>query len=132
MKLWLEINGALLIALALLHAVFPRRFRWSEELRAVSLLTRQILHVHTFFIALTVGLMGLLCVVSADALLATPLGGKICAGLFVFWLCRLLVQFFGYSPELWRGKTFETAVHIVFSLLWLNLTACFACASWLR
>jgi hypothetical protein len=129
MRLWLEINGALLLALALLHAVFPRRFRWKEELREVSLLTRQILHVHTFFIALAVGLMGLLCLSSADALLATSLGRRLCAGLFVFWLCRLLVQFFGYSSTLWRGKAFETAVHVVFSLLWLNLAACFALAA---
>lgn len=132
MRLWLEINGALLLALALLHAVFPRRFRWKEELREVSLLTRQILHVHTFFIALAVGLMGLLCLFSASALLDTELGRRLCAGLFVFWLCRLLVQFFGYSSTLWRGKAFETSVHVVFTLLWLNLAACFAAAAWPR
>jgi hypothetical protein len=129
MKPWLEINGGLLLVLALAHAFFPRRFRWREELRGVSLLTRQILHVHTFFIALTVGLMGLLCLLSAEALLHTPLGGRLCAGLCVFWLCRLLIQFFGYSPELWRGKPFETAVHVVFSLIWLNLVLCFALAT---
>ena len=63
----LEIIGILLIALALLHVVFPRYFKWNEELKGVSLVTRQILHVHTFFIALTVFLMGLLCVTSARA-----------------------------------------------------------------
>jgi hypothetical protein len=125
MKLWLEINGLLLIALALLHAVFPRRFRWREEMGGASLLTRQILHIHTFFIALTVGLMGLLCVTSANELLDTSLGRKVAAGLGFFWLCRLLIQFFGYSVELWRGKRFETIVHVVFSLLWFELTACF-------
>ncbi|MEY4490129.1 MAG: hypothetical protein RIQ79_2637 [Verrucomicrobiota bacterium] len=128
MKLWLEINGALLVVLALLHGVFPRYFRWKDELRSASLLTRQILHVHTFFIALTVGLMGLLCLTSAAELLTTKLGRTLCAGLFVFWFCRLFIQFFGYSPELWRGKRFETIVHIAFSFLWLDLTTCFACA----
>jgi hypothetical protein len=132
MKAWIELNGLLLLALALLHAIFPRHFRWREETRPLSLLTRQILYVHTFFIALTVGLTGLLCLSSADDLLTTHLGLKLSAGLCLFWLCRLLVQFFGYSAELWRGKRFETAVHITFSLLWLNLTACFACAIVLR
>lgn len=132
MKLWLQINGALLVVLALLHAVFPRRFRWKEELASVSLLTRQILHVHTFFIALTVGLMGLLCLTSATELTGTALGRTICGGLLVFWLCRLLVQFFGYSTELWRGKRFETRVHVAFALLWANFTVCFACAAWPR
>ena len=54
MERHLEITGILLIGLALLHVVFPRYFKWREELRGVSLITRQILHVHTFFIALTV------------------------------------------------------------------------------
>ena len=129
MKTWLEINGSLLVALALLHAVFPRYFKWREDLRGASLLTRQILHVHTFFIALTVGLMGLLCLASTDALLSTPLGRQLCLGLFVFWLCRLLIQFFGYSSALWRGKRLETAAHVIFAGLWLNLTLCFGVAA---
>ena len=121
----LEIIGILLIALALLHVVFPRYFKWNEELKGVSLVTRQILHVHTFFIALTVFLMGLLCVTSARALTTTPLGRRIALGLFIFWFCRLILQFFGYSSKLWKGKPFETFVHIMFSLLWIYLSAVF-------
>lgn len=121
----LEIIGILLIALALLHVVFPRYFKWNEELKGVSLVTRQILHVHTFFIALTVFLMGLLCVTSARELTTTPLGRRIALGLFIFWFCRLILQFFGYSSKLWKGKPFETFVHIMFSLLWIYLSAVF-------
>lgn len=125
----LEIIGILLIALALLHVVFPRYFKWNEELKGVSLVTRQILHVHTFFIALTVFLMGLLCVTSARALTTTPLGRRIALGLFIFWFCRLVLQFFGYSSKLWKGKPFETFVHIMFSLLWIYLSAVFLLTS---
>lgn len=81
--------------------------------------------VHTFFIALTVFLMGLLCVTSADEIIETPLGKKIALGLGVFWGIRLVIQFFGYSSKLWKGKKFETTVHIVFSCLWLYLTLIF-------
>lgn len=95
----IEITGGLLMALALLHAVFPRYFRWKEETAGLSLLTRQILHVHTFFIALTVFLMGLLCLTSAVELTGTPLGRKIALGLAVFWGIRLVIQFFGYSSS---------------------------------
>jgi hypothetical protein len=125
MERHLEIIGILLIALALLHVVFPRYFKWKEELKGVSLVTRQILHVHTFFIALTVFLMGLLCLTSARDLATTPLGRRIALGLFVFWFCRLVLQFFGYSSKLWRGKFFETIVHIGFSFLWAYLSAVF-------
>jgi len=122
MKILLETTGALLIALALLHAVFPKRFRWREETASLGLLTRQILYVHTFFIALTVGFIGLLCVTSADEMMNTELGRRVCIGLAAFWGIRLVVQFFGYSPELWRGKPFETAMHVLFSLFWAWLT----------
>lgn len=125
MERHLEIIGILLIGLALLHVVFPRYFKWREELQGVSLVTRQILHVHTFFIALTVFLMGLLCLTSARELTTTPLGHKVSFGLFVFWFCRLVFQFFGYSSKLWKGKPFETFVHLAFSALWVYLSTVF-------
>ncbi len=121
----LEITGALLIALALLHAIFPRYFRWRKETAGLSLLTRQILYVHTFFIALTVFLMGLLCLTSAADLIQTPLGRRISLGLGVFWGIRLVIQLFGYSSKLWRGKPFETLAHVAFTLFWTWLTALF-------
>lgn len=125
----LRIEGALLMALALAHIPFPRYFKWKEDLAPLSLFNRQMLAVHCFFIALGVFLMGLLCVIAAPDLTGTSLGRKVCALLFAFWLCRMLVQWFGYSPELWRGKRFETTVHILFSCLWITLTATFGWAA---
>ena len=125
METHLTIVGLLLIALALLHVVFPRYFRWKETTVSLEPVTREILYVHTFFIALTVLLMGLLCLSSANLLIDSVLGARICLGLAVFWTVRLFFQFFGYSAELWRGKTFETIVHIAFSFLWLYLSAVF-------
>ena len=89
--------------------------RFKGTTTSLERVTREILYVHTFFIALTVLLMGLLCLSSAGLLLTTPLGHRLCLGLAVFWTLRLFFQFFGYSAELWRGKRFETMVHIAFS-----------------
>ncbi len=125
MELHIKIIGVLLIGLAFLHAFFPRRFRWKEELAGLSLLSRQIMYVHTLFIALTILLMGVLCLTSADELVNTQFGRRICLGLAIFWTTRLLVQFFGYSSELWRGRPFETVMHVIFSLLWLYLSGIF-------
>lgn len=125
METHLNIVGMLLIALALLHVIFPRYFRWKKTTASLEPVTREILYVHTFFIALTVLLMGLLCVSSADLLLNSPLGTRVCLGLATFWSIRLLFQFFGYSADLWRGKTFETCVHIGFSFLWVYLSTVF-------
>jgi len=118
MEIHFKIIGALLIVLAGVHFIFPRYFNWSQELRSLSLTNRQMMTVHTFFIALTIFLMGLLCMTSASDLIETKLGRTISLGLGVFWIIRLFIQFFGYSSALWKGKTFETSVHILFSLFW--------------
>jgi len=120
-----QIAGFILIALATVHVIFPRYFGWKSDLKHLQLVNRQMMEVHTFFIALTVFLMGILCVVSAEDLAGTRLGRTVCAGFAVFWGARFLVQFFWYSPSLWRQKRFETFVHIVFSILWASLTLLF-------
>ena len=125
MGIHIKITGGILMALALLHLIFPRYFNWEKELPALSLINRQMMVVHTFFIALMVFLMGLLCLSSADELIETSLGKKIALGLGVFWSIRLFIQFFGYSADLWKGKAFETLVHILFSLLWAYVSIVF-------
>ena len=125
--MWLhyKIIGVLLMTLALLHAFFPKYFNWKAELKSLSLINRQMMMIHTFFIGVVVFLMGLLCLTFTSELLETKLGKTISIGLCDFWLLRLFIQFFGYSSELWKGKRFETAMHIIFSLLWTYLSAVF-------
>lgn len=120
-----HILGVILIALALLHIGFPRYFNWKEELAPLGLMNRQMMVVHAFFIALVVLLIGVLCLGSAADLIGTPLGRRICLLLAMFWALRLFTQFFVYSPKLWRGKRFETVVHIAFSMLWTYATGLF-------
>jgi hypothetical protein len=125
MELQLKIIGIVLILLAIIHIIFPKYFHWKNELASLSLVNKQMMYVHTFFIALTVLLMGVLCLTSSVELIETNLGKKVCLGFGIFWATRLLIQFFGYSSKLWKGKTFETVVHIVFSFLWVYLTFTF-------
>ena len=125
MEIHFKIIGVLLIALALAHIVFPKYFNWDKELKSLSLINRQMMTVHTFFIALTVLLMGLLCLTSSAELIETNLGKKISLGLGIFWTVRLFVQFFGYSIDLWKGKKFETIVHILASIFWAYLSLIF-------
>ena len=124
--------GWSLILLALMHFGFPRYFKWKEELVRLSLINKQMMQIHTYFIGLTVFLMGLLCVTSGEELLSTDLGHKIILGFFVFWFIRMLLQFFGYSSKLWKGKKFETIMHILFSCYWLYLTGVFGYLSYLN
>jgi len=125
MELQLRLVGFLLILLAAVHVIFPRYFNWKVELQNISLINRQMMQVHTFFIALTVFLMGLLCASSPNQLVQTELGKFLSLGLAIFWTCRLLIQFFGYSPLLWKGKLFETIIHVIFSLIWTYISLLF-------
>ncbi len=125
MEIQLKIAGIILLLLASLHGIFPRYFRWKESLLSLSLLDRQVMYIHTFFIALTVALMGVLCIVAAPDLAHTSLGKKVCMGIGFFWAVRLIVQFWGYSSELWSGKKLETTVHVLFVFLWTYLTVLF-------
>ncbi|AEV97258.1 hypothetical protein A4D02_17175 [Niastella koreensis] len=118
MEIHFYIIGSLFIVLAFSHLIFPRYFNWKQELASLSLVNRQIMVVHSFFIALMVLLIGLLCVTSAHELITTPLGKRISLGLGIFWGARLVIQFVGYSSKLWKGRLFETGVHMVFAVFW--------------
>ncbi len=119
-----------MFVLALVHLIFPKYFEWVKDFASVSLINKQMMYVHTFFVALIVFLMGLLCVTSASEIINTDLGSKLALGFGVFWFVRLLIQFFGYSSELWRGKRFETSVHIIFSILWTYFSLIFFLIFW--
>ena len=122
MILHLKIVGSLSVLLALVHVIFPRYFNWHIELRALSLINRQLMYVHTFFLAFVLLLTGLLLLNATKDILTTALGRQLAFGLFLFWGVRLAFQFFVYSPQLWRGKSFETTVHVLFSCLWAYFT----------
>ncbi|WP_276501102.1 hypothetical protein [Terrimonas pollutisoli] len=126
MELHLKIIGIFLIILALIHAIFPKYFKWKQELNSLSIINRQLMYVHSFFIAFVVFLIGLLCLTSTSELVETILGRRVCLGLAIFWIARLFIQFFGYSAKIWKGKTFETTIHILFSLLWTYLSVIFS------
>jgi len=125
MEPYLRITGSLLILLATIHIGFPKYFRWKEEFETVRLINRQMMYVHTFFIGYFVILIGILCLLDTNDLIHTPLGRHISFGLFLFWAVRLFSQLFIYSSELWKGKKFETAMHILFTLVWAYMTVVF-------
>jgi hypothetical protein len=129
----LQVAGGALIALALLHAAFPRRFNWKEETARLSPLNRQIFLVHTFFIAVTLVFFGLVSFVIAASLSApTGVSRAVLAGFAVFWALRLVTQLFVYDARLWRGDRFNTAVHLVFAAFWTYLVSVYGIALWLQ
>src|SRR5262245_20124682 len=129
MLLHLHVVGVIMAGLVVINLFVPGRFHWREELSRLSLLNRQIFQVHALFLVLILALLSALLLTSAEALLEpTPLSRAVLTGLTIFWGLRLIVQFFVYSPDIWRGDRFRTAAHYVFAATWLYVTAVFAAA----
>ena len=125
MELNIKIAGIFMILLSLMHICFPRYFKWEIELKKVSLINKQLMEVHTFFVAFTVFLMGILCMISSNDLINSMLGRRISMGFGIFWGLRLCIQLFGFSSSLWKGKTFETSMHFLFTIIWIYFTISF-------
>ena len=127
----LRAAGVLLAALVVVNLFVPSRFGWRTDLSRVSLLNRQIFQAHSVFLVLTLALSSALLLTSADALLApSRLSRAILVGLTIFWGLRMLMQWFFYSADIWRGNRFFTTMHVVFSLAWVYLTTVFGAALW--
>jgi len=125
----LQVVGLLLMVLGLSHVFFNRYFGWDVELTRVSLFTRRVFFVHTFFIAMTVTMMGAFCAVYAGVLVEPQvLSRAILAGMVVFWGSRLVAQFTAYESAIWRGDRFRTRMHVAFSILWVYVTGTFGIA----
>jgi hypothetical protein len=120
----LRVVGVLMALLAIMNLFVPGRFHWREELSRVSLLNRQIFQAHSVFIVLLIALMSALFLTCAEALLEpTRLSRAVLIGLTIFWGLRMLMQWFFYSPRVWRGNPFNTVMHGVFSVGWIYVTA---------
>src|SRR5262245_58811182 len=127
----LRIVGLVMAALVVVNLFVPRRFHWREELARLSLLNRQIFQVHSVFLVLTLALFSALLLTSSDALLEpSRLSRAILFGLTVFWGLRMVMQWWFYSPAIWRGHRFNTVMHYVFSVTWVYLTFVFGAALW--
>lgn len=125
----LRIVGALLLLLGISHGLFNRYFGWEKELATVSLFTRRVFFVHNFFIGLGVSLAGAGSLLYADSLIKPgALSRALLVGMTVFWLCRLLAQFFAYDSVIWRGDRFRTFMHTGFTVLWCYVTATYGIA----
>jgi hypothetical protein len=129
LALHLRFAGTLLLCLALSHLILPRALGWTAELRSVSLLTRQVSYVHTYFIGLMCGLFGLAAVLLTPDLLAPDrMSTAVLVAAVAVWGSRLVVQLWVFDSVLWRGSALTVGGHLAFVVLWSYLTFVFVWA----
>ncbi len=129
MEIHIKLAGLLQLLLGIMHVGFPSYFKWKHDLSSISLINRQMLYVHTFFLALVLLLMGISGLCWPRLFLSIETGSILSGGYAIFWLLRLGFQFFVYKRALWKGKTIETAIHVFFSFLWLYFTVVYTCVA---
>ena len=126
-----RVIGVVMAGLVVVNVCVPKRFHWREEMARLSLLNRQIFQAHAVFLVLTLALISTLLLTCGDALPEpTRLSRAILIGLTIFWTLRMVMQWGFYSPAIWRGHRVNTAMHYLFSAIWIYVSTVFAVALW--
>src|SRR4051812_40318267 len=100
---------------ALLNLNLVRIMKWRPEVAGFSLLVRQVFHIHTFFVSLTLLIFSAFTWRFAHVLA----GGQdsacrwMAGSMGVFWAIRAVLQVAYYSSSHWRGIPSRVAVHLL-------------------
>ena len=122
----LRVAGAGMILLALAHVPMSRTLQWRREAALMSDASAAVFHVHTLFVCAVLVLMGLPALLSPQIFIEPTLAGSWLSWSFTaFWALRLFAQWFVFPSALWRGRQRETAIHVLFTVVWMGLIALF-------
>jgi len=118
----LRLAGGLHFGILIASALVPQVLDWRNELKPLSVVTRQLIWVHGGFIVLTIIGLGTIAVLAApDLAMGTPLARLVCGFIALFWGARLLLQFVLFRPEAlltrWPLRVGYRGLTVVFALL---------------
>jgi len=113
LELWLRIIAVAQIVLAVLSLNLPRVLRWQPDIDRMSLLVREVFEIHSWFIALTLVIWGVLTWRFAPGFAVAPheMARWLCAAIGIFWGIRCILQWTHYSSSHWRGNASRTWIH---------------------
>ena len=124
MEIFLVIAAAVQAGVAIINLFLVRLLGWKDDLAGLPALLREVFHVHSWFVSLTLIIFAVLtwrfaAEMAADApTMAVWLAGMI--GLF--WGARTAVQWLFYSPTHWRGRSGRTLIHLALTAAYGGLT----------
>jgi len=119
------------IGVAILNLFLPRLLNWHAELKKLSLLPREVFHVHLWFISLVLLIFGVMTWrFATDIANGSELIGRwLAASIGLFWGIRTVVQVTYYSSEHWRGKIPRTIAHVILLGMYFTLSASYIVAA---
>jgi alginate O-acetyltransferase complex protein AlgI len=96
----IRIAGLLHFGILIASALVPRVLDWRRELDKLAPLTRHMVWVHGAFIVLTIVGFGVISLIGARELASgSTLARLVCGFIAVFWLLRLMIQFFLFDAK---------------------------------
>jgi hypothetical protein len=117
------------IVIALLNLSLVRLLGWERELDRLSLLPRQVFHVHAWFVSITLMLFACFSLRFAQVMNA-ELPCRWMAGLVAaFWAIRTVLQVTYYSSAHWRGRVDATLVHGILLVVYGAFAAVYGMAA---
>lgn len=113
LDLLLRFVALLQLGLAVLSLFLPRILDWKSEMDRMSRLVRDVFEIHSWFIALTLVIWGVLTWRFAPEMAHAPtaLTRWLCAAIGIFWGIRSVLQWTHYDPGHWRGIPSRTIIH---------------------
>lgn len=117
--------AVLQLMVAALNLCLVRLMGWKDDLARLPLLPREVFHVHSWFISLTLAIFAALTWRFAGEMAggASPIARWICGAIGIFWAIRAVFQWSYYSHEHWRGRSTPTAMHWLLFLSYGGLAA---------
>jgi hypothetical protein len=107
MKTMLLIGGLLHFVILIASAMTPRVLDWRGNLAGLDPFLRRLFWVYGFFIVLVIVSFGIVTLFHADELASNAsLPRAVCAIIAIFWLARLIVQFFIFDARVFLTTTF--------------------------
>jgi hypothetical protein len=131
--LLLKLAGILQIVLCCGSLLIPKMLNWKGELKNVSTIIAQIFWTYAGYILVINFTFGLISFFGADELLGKSfLSKSICIFIFIYWLTRILIQFFYFDTKSAPQGFIYKAGEIVLIALFIFLTIVYGWISFLN
>jgi len=111
---WIQIAGAVQLAIGLANLPLATRLQYRKNLAGASEIVRQVFYVHAAYIVLVVlGFAALALLFPAELSSGRPIGRFLSAFLALFWLLRVPIQLFYYPVEIRRQNRLADVIFTV-------------------
>jgi hypothetical protein len=113
LELFLRLAALAQLGVAILNLFLIRIMKWERDLVSVPLLIREVFHIHTYFISITLAIFGILTWRFAGeiATAAHPLCIWLAIGIGCFWAIRSVMQWSHYSSIHRRENRLRSSIH---------------------